>query len=215
MEKKLIIFCARENAHFAVTLDILQEFYQYKIIGLYDDNNDLQGKSVLGIPILGKIKIFPENMPSGLIDFFIATGNNNFRSQCYKNILDQGYKLINIIHPSAVISKNTKIGMGVFVGANATINNNSIIGNGALINTGVVIEHDNIIEDFVNISSNASTAGRVKIRRNAFLGVGVSVIPDIVIGENSIVGAGSVVIKNVERDVTVVGNPAKLIKNIE
>ena len=209
MQKKIIILCARENAHFPVVFEILEHFYQYKTIGLYDDNSDLQGKSVLGVPVIGKIKNFPENVPSGPIEFFIATGNNNFRSQCYNKIVDAGYRLVNVIHPSAVVSKSAKIGMGVFVGANATINNNSIIGNGVLINTGAIVEHDNVIEDFVNISSNVSTAGRVKIRRNAFLGIGASIIPDIKIGENSIVGAGSVVIKNVERGVTVVGNPAR------
>ena len=54
----------------------------------------------------------------------------------------------------------------------------------------------------------------VKIKRNAWLGAGVTVCPGVTIGENSVIGAGSVVTKDVPNDTVYAGVPAKFIKNI-
>ena len=56
--------------------------------------------------------------------------------------------------------------------------------------------------------------GRIHIKRNAFIGARAMILPDITIGENAIVGAQSVVTKNVAPYVTVAGNPAaKILKH--
>jgi sugar O-acyltransferase (sialic acid O-acetyltransferase NeuD family) len=211
LKEKLILFCARIDAHAGVVLDMLGEHYQYDVVGFFDDNQKLYKKSVAGIPILGRIQSFPENLPDGVNKFFVCTGNNEVRLSCYNLIKSHGFELINIIHPSAIISKDTQIGEGAFIGANVSITNNVNIGNCVLINTGATIEHDNTIEDFVNVSSHSVTAGRVIIRSCTFLGVGVTVIPDIIIGENAYIGAGSVVTKDVSPNSKVVGVPARPI----
>lgn len=54
----------------------------------------------------------------------------------------------------------------------------------------------------------------VKIRRNAWIGAGVTVCPGVTIGENSVIGAGSVVTKDVPSNTVYAGVPAKFIKNI-
>jgi acetyltransferase-like isoleucine patch superfamily enzyme len=54
----------------------------------------------------------------------------------------------------------------------------------------------------------------VKIKRNAWIGAGVTVCPGVTIGENSVIGAGSVVTKNVPDNTVYAGVPAKFIKNI-
>ncbi|MDF2503541.1 DapH/DapD/GlmU-related protein [Clostridium sp.] len=54
----------------------------------------------------------------------------------------------------------------------------------------------------------------VKIKRNAWLGAGVTVCPGVTIGENSVIGAGSVVTKDVPNNTVYAGVPAKFIKNI-
>ena len=54
----------------------------------------------------------------------------------------------------------------------------------------------------------------IHIGRNVWVGAGVIILPGITIGDNSIIGAGAVVTKDVPNNVVVVGNPAKIIKNI-
>lgn len=55
----------------------------------------------------------------------------------------------------------------------------------------------------------------VHIKKNAWIGANVTILPGITIGENSVVGAASVVTKDVPDNVVVVGNPAKVIKKID
>lgn len=52
----------------------------------------------------------------------------------------------------------------------------------------------------------------IEIRKNAFIGIGATIIEFVRIGENATVGAGAVVLKDVAASETVVGNPAKPIR---
>lgn len=58
------------------------------------------------------------------------------------------------------------------------------------------------------------TTGRITLKRNAWLGARVSVLPGVTIGENAIVGTGAVVTKDVPANSVAVGNPARVIKHI-
>ena len=62
-----------------------------------------------------------------------------------------------------------------------------------MINTGATVDHDNVIEDGVHVSPGCHLAGNVTCRRDAFLGTGAAVIPQVTIGERAIIAAGAVV----------------------
>lgn len=85
------------------------------------------------------------------------------------------------------------------------------------------------IEDNVQIAMNVSlitnnhdfydravlTVKDIHIKKNAWIGAGATILPGITIGENAVVGAGSVVTHNVEPNTVVAGNPARLIKRLD
>ncbi len=208
---KVALLCARHDAHAGVVVDIMRQNNTYETVGFFDDNPSLQGTAVHGLPVLGTIKEFPHNLPSGVTHFFICTGNNEFRAQCYNLIKSHHFQLVNVIHPSAIISETATIGEGVFIGPHAVIMNNAVLGNSVIINTAATVDHDNVIEDFAALSPGCHTSGRVHIKKGAFLGTGTSVIPDVIVGENALVGAGSVVIKDVGNNQRVAGVPAQKI----
>ncbi len=107
------------------------------------------------------------------------------------------------------------------------------IGNDVYINHGcsmltlgrIIIEDDVLIGPKVNLISEghpidpgnrkALVAKPVVIKRNAWLGAGVTILPGVTVGENSIVAAGAVVNKNVDANTIVGGIPAKVIRKIE
>ncbi len=204
----IIVLGARRDGHAGVVLDLVTQYSLGSIIGFVDDDPTIQNTTIQGIPVLGPINDFISKISPETEGFFIASGDNAFRERCFKLVKQQGFSLVNIIHPSAVISRNAKIGEGVFIGPQVVINNNVVIGDGVLINTAATIDHDNTIEDFVNVSPGCHTSGRVRVKRGAFLGTGVSTVPDITIGECATVGAGAVVIRNVPAQTTVAGVPA-------
>lgn len=164
-----------------------------------DDNKSIttfKGKEVL------------DELPQST-SYIIGIGNNEIRKMIRDNHLEN--QLVTIIHPTAIISDSSIIGMGSLVGVNAIINSDSIIGENCIINSSAIIEHDCQVGNIVHISPNATICGNVQIGEGTHVGAGAVIIPGVKIGKWSTIGAGSVVIKDVPDYCTVVGNPAKLI----
>ena len=82
---------------------------------------------------------------------------------------------------------------------NAVVHKFTKLGNNCLLNVNSVVDHECIIGDGVHIMGSSYLAGRVKVNNYASIGANATILPDIEIGENAVVGAGSVVTKNVKK----------------
>ena len=167
--------------------------------------DDDLSKKIFGYKVEKRLKNDPLNS-----DLIIGIGNNSTRK-----IISNQYskdKFISLIHPVAIISDNTKIGVGSVIMAGVCINNGSYIGHHCIINTGTVIDHGCILDSYVHVSPNATLCGNVKIGNSSWVGAGATIIQGITVGENVIIGAGAVIIEDVPNGATVVGNPGKVIK---
>jgi acetyltransferase-like isoleucine patch superfamily enzyme len=160
----------------------------------------------------------------------VEIGDNSiirFGTIIYKNVkIGSKFKTGHYV----LIRENTVIGNNVVVGTLSVIDGSTKIGNNVSIQTGVYIPINTIIEDDVFIGPHAiltndkyminpqvylkkpELKGPI-IRKGARIGAGAVILPGIEIGEYSVVGAGSVVTKNVPPYSVVVGNPARKIKD--
>ena len=163
---------------------------------------------VSGKPVLGKVSLAKEL--EGL--FVVAIGNNLIRRKIVSKLNFPEERYLTVIHPTAFVAKDVKIGAGTMIIAHSVINTGSVIGKHVIVNTSASLDHHNFIEDFTHIAPGTHTGGNVKIKECAFVGIGVSVIPGKTIGKWATVGAGSVVIEDVPDYATVVGVPARVIK---
>lgn len=146
-------------------------------------------------------------------DFFIAVGNNSIRKNIYNNLAIRNLLPVNVIHPSALIDYTVEVAShGVMIAPNVTINAMARVGIGAICNTYSVIEHECIISDFAHIAPGAVLCGNVFVGENSFVGAKSVVRENIRIGKNVIIGAGSVVVKDIPDNVKVAGNPARMLK---
>lgn len=203
MSKKVIIIGA--GGHAKSIANIIQ-LSGDEVFGFLDDNVNI-GTEILDSKVIGKIEDAHKYLE---YNFIIGIGNNNIREKIANENNDLFY--YTAIHPSAVIAKDVKIGVGSSIMANSVINVSSTIGNHCIINTGAIIEHDNIIQDYVHISPNASLAGTVKVGKYTHIGIGATVINNVDITKDCIIGASACVIKNIDIPGTYVGVPARKIK---
>jgi sugar O-acyltransferase (sialic acid O-acetyltransferase NeuD family) len=146
---------------------------------------------------------------SGVI---VTIGNNKLRLNKTIELLEANANIVSIIHPSAAISPFASVGPGSVVFAGAVINVDAQVGQACIINTNSVIEHDCQLSDGVHLSPNAALAGETIVGQCSWVGIGAVTKQQITIGSGAIVGANAVVIKPVPNGVTVVGNPATILK---
>lgn len=204
MHKKVVIIGA--GGHAKVIADIVIKS-QDTLLGFLDDNLEKGKKVICDYCVLGKIsKCIALQEQDKYIEFIIAIGNNSIRKD-----ISNKYKLnyYTAIHPSAQIGLETTMEEGTAIMANACINSSAKIGKHCIINTGAIIEHDNIIEDYVHISPQVALGGTIKVGENTHVGIGATVKNNLEICKNCTIGAGAVVVKNIEGEGTYVGVPAK------
>lgn len=144
--------------------------------------------------------------------FILGIGDNAIRHKVAQSILKKQKTILNVIHPTAKVSKKVEIGIGNFISKNVSINPLVSVGDFCILNTGCIIEHECKIFSAVHIAPGAVLAGNVEVDENSFIGANSVIKQGVKIGKNVIVGAGTVVIKNLEDNSVYVGNPAKKIK---
>ncbi len=143
----------------------------------------------------------------------VAIGNNQLRLKLQRRLVEAGFEIATIIHPSAQISQFSSIGVGSVVFANAVVNVDAVIGEGVIINTAATIDHDCILSCGVHISPGASLGGGVEVGNFSWIGIGVVVRQLVRIGTDVTVGAGAAVVSDLADGVTAVGVPAHSIEN--
>lgn len=142
-------------------------------------------------------------------DFIVAIGNAGVRRRIQEELVRKGINVITLVHPSAVIAQDVKIGDGTIVAAGAVINPSVEIGQGCIVNTCASVDHDCKIGDFVHISVGAHVAGTVKINENTWVGAGATISNNLEITGDCMIGAGSVVVKSITEKGTYMGVPAR------
>lgn len=127
-----------------------------------------------------------------------------------------------------VVFPNAKIGANCNICAHVLIENDVVIGDNVTVKSGVQLWDGLRIEDNVFIGPNVTFTNdlfprskiypekfsQTLIKLNASIGANATILPGITIGENAMVGAGAVVTKDVPAGVVVVGNPAKVVREI-
>ena len=202
------------SGHAKVVIDIVEKENKYNIIGLIDKSRKI-GEETLGYKIIGKEEDIPNLIKkNNLAGGIIARGDNWVRSKIYEKIksLEPKFKFVKTKHPNTQIAKNVQIGNGTAIMAGAIINSNSSVGDNCILNTNSSLDHDGFMDDFSSLAPNATTGGNVKIGKFSAILLGASIIHKITIKEQTIVGAGSVVLKDIPAFSIVFGVPAKVIK---
>tara|TARA_B110000285_G_scaffold131740_1_gene147853 strand:+ start:5237 stop:5869 length:633 start_codon:yes stop_codon:yes gene_type:complete len=184
-----------------------------RIFGYFD--NEEKNENPLDIKYLGVETEEDLSQFDNGVFVFPSIGNNILRKKIRSHYLSFNMKETNAIHPSAVISRSVKLGLGTMIGPNAVLNAKATIKNGVIVNSGVIIEHECTIHDYVHLAPGVVLAGNVTVEELSFIGANTVIKEGVKIGKNVIVGAGSVVLNDIPDNEMWFGLPAIKKKTLE
>lgn len=201
----------------AYSIDIIEKQGLHKIIGIIDSRSEI-GTYVYGYKVIGRQEKIKELIEVYLIEGCVITiGDNWSRKYVFDQISKISPKLNwpNAIHPSVIIGNNVKLGKGIIAMASVVINVDASLGDFTNFYTRCNIEHHCIINDFASVSAGVVLGGKVTIGKYSAISLNATIFDRLLIGQNSVVGAASLVTKNIPDNVLVYGNPGKIIRERE
>jgi sugar O-acyltransferase (sialic acid O-acetyltransferase NeuD family) len=201
------------GGHAQVVADILLRSFEkggiYKPIGFLDDDPKLIGMTNLSLPVLGTIAQLGEFKHDAVI---VAIGDNHVRARIFQWVKTEGEKVVNAVHPDAILASDVRLGEGVMICAGVVVNTGTTIGDNVILNTGCTVDHHNHIDSHAHVAPGAHLGGNVCIGEGVLVGINAAILPGRSIGEWAVIGAGSVVTKDLPPYTIAVGMPARVIR---
>ena len=188
------------GGHAHSVVDSIERGEKYNIVGFLDIE-EMQGKQYKDYHVLDTDDALQKYFDRGLRNAFVTIGfmgHGIVRNRLYQRLKDIGYIIPNIIDRTAVLSEDVKLEEGIFVGKKAVINANAVIKKMCIINTGAIVEHDCRINSFSHVAVGTVLCGGVLVGEQTFIGANATVIQEKMIGKHCIIGAGTIVNKNVQ-----------------
>lgn len=182
----------------------------YQIMGILDVAENV-GKKVLGYPIIGTDEQIADYIDKA--EFIVTVGHikdATLRIKLHDKITDAGGKLATMIASTARVSHYASIGKGTVIMHQVLVNADAAIGQGCIINTHANIEHDAKIGNYCHISTGAMVNGDCIVGDGTFLGSQSVMVNGIEITAGCVIGAGSLIRKNLSRKGIYSGNPVIL-----
>ncbi len=189
------------GGHARVVISTLREA-GHTVTAVWDDDPATWGTRCLDAPIRGGLA---ELATQPALPTVIAVGNNRARAAIAATL---ELPWSSVVHPRAWVDRTARLGAGTVVFAGAIVQPQVEIGAHAIVNTAASIDHDCRIGDHAHIGPGVHLCGDVVVGAGTLPGVSSCARPGARIGEWAIVGAGSVVVRSVASNTTVVGVPA-------
>ncbi len=193
--------------------DINEVNKEWNLLGFIDDNTQIQGSNINGYDVLGNLEFLENHNKEVYVVCAIA--NYNIKKTIIEKLKkSENIKYATLIHPTTNINDTVEIGEGCIVYQNVVLTANISIGDHVIISPRCGIGHDARVENYCSLLWNTSVSGNVLLKEGVLLGSASTIIQGLTVGEGSIVGAGAVVIRDIQDNVTAVGNPARIFKKM-
>jgi len=207
--KTLIIYGASNGSCLRTIEDINRTKPTWKVAGFLDDTPELQGATLLGVPVLGDRTLIAELAADPDVEFYNNVRGHWSRTMTVAELLDSySCRIASLVHPTVNLGY-VEVGRGCNVQSGCTIGVGTRIGDFVSVLPNSAVGHDVTIEDYAFLGPMTSVGSGSILKTRCFLGAGATVTLQRTLGAASVVGAGAVVARDVPDGVRVFGVPAR------
>ena len=169
------------------------------VVAFSANKSNIDSNELLGLPVVGFENI-EEEYPPEKFSMFIAlaySDMNKKRAKFFDEAKSKGYELYSYVHPSTKIWDEFEMGENCFILAENIIQPFVKIEDNVLIGSNNLISHNTIIEKNCFLTSNITLGGHITIGANSFVGLSATINQRVKIGKECIIGAGTLITKDV------------------
>ena len=187
------------------TGDLAQRIFYYlknsedEVVAFSANKSNIESDKLLGLPVVG-FENFEKEYPPEEFSMFIALAYsemNKKRRKFFDEAKNKGYELYSYIHPSTKIWDEFEMGENCFILAENIIQPFVKIGDNVLIGSNNLISHNTVIENNCFLTSNITLGGHITVGANSFIGLSATINQRVKIGKECIIGAGTLITKDV------------------
>ena len=184
----------------------------WDVRGFYDDQTPAT-PTVAGLPYLGTSADL--NATPQPLAVAIAVGSSAGRAAVVERLSSPLLSFPALVHPRVALAPRQRIalGEGCIIQQGCILTCDIVLGRFVVLNLGCTVGHDAVLDDFCSLMPHANVSGAAQLGAGTYLGTNTTVIQGVHIGENTIVGAGAVAVRDLPANITAVGVPAKAIHN--
>lgn len=184
----------------------------WKPIGALDDDPAIHGRDMDGLPVLGEVSCVHDHKSAAVIACVANAKRPAARSLLAQRLRLAPERWATIVHPGAHMALGVELGYGSIILAGVVVTAPQRIGRHVVAMPHVILTHDDQIDDCVTLAGGASLGGDVRVRSRAYIGQRAVIREGVEIGEEAVVGMGSVVLGDVPAGETWAGVPATRLK---
>jgi sugar O-acyltransferase (sialic acid O-acetyltransferase NeuD family) len=211
MSQEVVLFGNGELAeviHFYLNHDS-----DYKVVAFTADEKFIKENSFNGLPVVPFESLYISHPPDKF-KMFVALSYrkvNSIRAEKYIEAKNKGYQFISYVNSKASYWPGLDIGENTFIFENNVIQPFVKIGNNTILWSGNHIGHHSTIGDHCFLASHIVVSGMVKVGNKTFIGVNSTLRDNINIGESCVIGAGALILKDLEDFSVVPGKGSEVI----
>lgn len=142
-------------------------------------------------------------------EVLVSVGVPNIRRDIVESLTGRGVQFHTFVDDRAVIAPDVRLGLGTIICPGVVIDPQVRIYPHVHINKNCSVGHDTVLGAYTTVSPLTNIMGQVSVGTEVFVGGSAVLLPSIGVGDRAIVGAGATVVRSVQSEWTVVGNPAR------
>lgn len=181
----------------------------HRVIGILDENADLWGSEVGGLPVLGGLGLVAEHSDAALV---LCAGKGSSRRAIAARLSRAGVedaRYATVVHPRVDLPSACSVGPGSVLLSGVVLTADVCVGRHVVCMPSVVLTHDCVVDDYATLCAGVVLGGTVRIGSEAYVGMSASVREGSTIGAGAVIGMGSVVLADVPPGQTWAGVPAR------